>query len=160
VTEPFILNIADAPAYGHPAAGSTVLLEDQERPFPEVGVNLRILEPGQPNARYHHESLQEDFLVLGGRCTLILDGTEHTLRQWDFVHCPAGTAHVFVGAGEGPCWILMIGARRDGARFHYPVDAAAARHGASVPAPTDDPDVAYANDEDHWAPTQPPWPPA
>ena len=31
--------------------------------------------------------------------------------QWDFVHCPAGTKHVFVGAGDGPCAILMVGAR-------------------------------------------------
>jgi hypothetical protein len=46
--------------------------------------------------------------VLGGRCTLILDGTEHELHAWDFVHCPTGTRHAFVGAGDGPCWSTAL----------------------------------------------------
>ena len=159
MTKPFIVNVSDAPSFAHPVAGTTIVFEDQERPFPELGINVRVLEPGQANARYHRENAQEDFLVLGGRCTLILDGEEHALRAWDLVHCPADTEHVFVGAGDGPCWILMVGARRPDEAFHYPVDAAAARHGASVREPTDDPDVAYADEEDSWEPKKPPWPP-
>ena len=31
--------------------------------------------------------------------------------RWDFFHSPAGTEHIFVGAGDGPCVILMAGAR-------------------------------------------------
>jgi uncharacterized cupin superfamily protein len=157
--EPFVVNVADASAYGHPAAGSTVPFEDPQQPFPEIGINLRILEPGQSNARYHRENAQEDFLVLGGKCTLILNGEEHTLRAWDFVHCPAGTDHVFVGAGDGPCWILMVGARRADEAIHYPTNPTAARHRASAPEPTDDPTVAYADREGSWEPTRPPWPP-
>ena len=30
-------------------------------------------------------------------------------RQTPRKHCPAGVEHVFVGAGEGPCAVLMIG---------------------------------------------------
>jgi hypothetical protein len=41
--------------------------------------------------------------VLHGQCRLIADEEEHALRQWDLVHLPAGVAHVFVGAGDGPC---------------------------------------------------------
>src|SRR6478752_29658 len=107
MSEPFIINVADAPTYSHPGFGTTVVFEPPKRPFPELGLNIRILRPGDLNAYYHSENQQEDFLVLGGCCTLILDGAERTLGAWDFVHCPAGTRHAFVGAGDGPCWILM-----------------------------------------------------
>jgi hypothetical protein len=39
----------------------------------------------------------------------------------------------------------MIGARRPDERIDYPVDATAAKHGASVAEATGDPDVAYAD---------------
>jgi hypothetical protein len=48
----------------------------------------------------------------------------------DFLHCPAGTEHVFVGSGDGPCAVLMIGARREVA-VHCP-DEVAAKYDASV----------------------------
>ena len=76
------------------------------------------------------------------------------------MHCPAGRPHVFVGAGDGPSAVLMIGSRRvDAAR--YPVDATAARYDASVTEETDDPAVAYAD----WrqvdrTPVTGVWPPA
>jgi uncharacterized cupin superfamily protein len=159
MSDSFVVNLADAPAFRHPAAGAIVMLEHPDRPFPELGINIRILQPGQTNAYYHSENQQEDFLVLGGRCTLILDGGERELRTWDFVHCPAGTRHAFVGAGDGPCWILMAGARRADERFEYPIDATAAKHGASVAQRTQDPDVAYADRPGDWEPTRPPWPP-
>ena len=31
----------------------------------------------------------------------------------ELVHTPAWTEHVFVGAGDGPCTIIAIGARAD-----------------------------------------------
>jgi hypothetical protein len=34
----------------------------------------------------------------GGR-TPVADGEEGRLEAWDFVHCPPGTDHIFVGAG-------------------------------------------------------------
>jgi quercetin dioxygenase-like cupin family protein len=52
--------------------------------------------------------VQEGFLVLSGECTLIVEEEERPLRQWDYFHCPADTRHVIVGAGDGPCAILMI----------------------------------------------------
>jgi uncharacterized cupin superfamily protein len=102
--------------------------------------------------------VQEDFLVLHGECIVILDGEEHPLQQWDFLHCPAGTEHVFVGAGDGPCAVLMIGSRRlDEA--HYPVNALAAKYGASVDTATDDPDEAYADwRREPRRPAPNPWP--
>jgi uncharacterized cupin superfamily protein len=88
--------------------------------------------------------VQEDFLVLAGECIAVVDGEERRLRAWDFVHCPAGTDHVFVGVDAGPCAILMVGARRDDAEITYPVSEAAGRYGASVDEETDDPRAAYA----------------
>ena len=73
-----------------------------EPAFPQVGVNLFVLGPGEPMAMYHWEVDQEDFLMLAGAAILIVEGEERPLRQWDFVHCPAGTRHVIVGAGDGP----------------------------------------------------------
>ena len=141
---PFVLNLADAPASSHPHRATWIDPEPDAAPWPDTGVNVQVMQPGQPNCRYHREPVQEDFLVLAGECIAIVDDVEHHLRQWDFLHCPAGTDHVFVGAGDGPCAVLMIGSRRvDSA--HYPVSEVAARYGASVPAPTDDPAEAYAD---------------
>ena len=69
---------------------------------------------------------------------------KRALRQWDFLHCPAGSEHVFVGAGDGPCAVLMIGSRREDA-CHYTVSNTAAKYDASVSKETDDPAEAYAD---------------
>jgi chromosome condensin MukBEF MukE localization factor len=49
-----------------------------------------------------------------------------------------------MGAGDGPCAVLMIGSRREDAS-RYPVTDTAARYGASVLEETDDPMEAYAD---------------
>ncbi len=96
---------------------------------------------------YHWEADQEDFLVLAGEALLIVEGEERSLKQWDFVHCPAGTKHVIVGAGSGTCLVLAVGARdkSTGPEWGgYTVDEAALRHGAGVQEDTTDPKKAYA----------------
>jgi uncharacterized cupin superfamily protein len=82
--------------------------------------------------------------VLVGECIAIVEEQERRLKAWDFVHCPRGTRHIFVGAGDGPCAILMVGARRPG--LLYPVSEIAARYGASVQQPTTTSREAYAGD--------------
>jgi uncharacterized cupin superfamily protein len=144
VDQPFVLNVADAPAFSHSQRATLIDFEPDEAPWPDLGVNIQIMAPGQPNCRYHSEPVQEDFLVLAGECLAIVDGEERPLRQWDLLHCPAGTEHVFVGAGAGPCAVLMIGSRREDAA-HYPVNDVAAKHGASVEVETDEPAEAYAD---------------
>jgi uncharacterized cupin superfamily protein len=144
IDEPFVINLADAPASGHPRRATLIQLEPDGVTWPDTGVNVQVMQPGQPNCRYHSEPVQEDFLVLHGECVAIVDGDERHLRQWDFLHCPAGTEHVFVGAGGGPCAVLMIGSRREDAA-HYPVNDLAATYGASVSRETDDPAQAYAD---------------
>jgi uncharacterized cupin superfamily protein len=94
---------------------------------------------------YHAENQQEDFLVLHGECLVLIEEDERRLRTWDFVHCPPGTRHVFVGAGDGPCAILMVGTRKGAAEeLLYPRSELALKHGAGVEEETSDGDVAYA----------------
>lgn len=156
--ELLIVNLADAPAISHPRRATIIDFEPEDAPWPDTGVNIQIMQPGQPNGRYHSEPVQEDFLVLHGECIVILEGEERPLRQWDFLHCPAGTEHIFVGAGDGPCAVLMIGSRRQD-EAHYPVNDVAAKYGASVTSPTDEPAEAYADwRQEPWEPTPSPWP--
>src|SRR5579862_3008686 len=98
-------------------------------------------------AMYHWEADQEGFLVLSGEALLIVEGEEHPLRQWDFVHTPANVAHTIVGAGSGPAAILAVGARehQGGEGWGgYPYSEPAMRHDASTEEETSDPHVAYA----------------
>jgi uncharacterized cupin superfamily protein len=156
--KPFVINVADAPAESHPRRATFIALEPEDVEWPDTGVNVQVLQPGQPNCRYHSEPVQEDFLVLHGECIAIVDGEEWPLKQWDFVHCPAGTEHVFVGAGDGPSAVLMIGSRREDAA-HYPVNEVAAKYDASVTEATDEPAEAYADwRKEAGQRTQNPWP--
>jgi uncharacterized cupin superfamily protein len=111
--------------------------------FPQIGINISVLTPGQPSCMYHGEDEQEDFLVLSGQCLLLVEGQERPLKAWDFVHCPAWTEHVFVGAGDGPCTLLAVGGRTDGDVI-YPEAEVAQRHGAGVEKTTKEPKEAYA----------------
>ena len=154
----FVLNLTDALALRNEAKGGAMYpLQSREHPYRDVGVNVCVLWPGDPNALYHSEGVQEGFLVLSGECTLVVEDEERSLGQWDYVHCPEGTRHVFVGAGDGPSTILMFGARPD-VGLHYPVSAVAARYGASVATETDDPDEAYADWPGEFEPVRLPWP--
>jgi uncharacterized cupin superfamily protein len=115
--------------------------------FEQLGINLTVLGPGEPMAMYHWERDQEDFLVLHGAALLVIEGEERPLRAWDFVHCPAGTPHVIVGAGDEPCVVLCVGARDRSTGLEwgaYTVDEAALRHDAGVERETTESREAYA----------------
>jgi uncharacterized cupin superfamily protein len=112
--------------------------------FPQLGITLAVLEPGKPSGLYHRETSQEDFLVLSGECILLAEGEERPLHAWDFVHCPPGTAHAFVGSGEEPCVILMVGARTSDKQTVYPDSELAHSHGAGAETETNSARDAYA----------------
>ena len=109
----------------------------------QLGVRIHVLPPGEPNGFYHEESQQEDFLVLSGECTLIVEGEERRLQQWDFFHSPAGTGHTFVGAGDEPCVIFMVGSRTGEWSVRFPVSELAAQRGAGVAREVTSPRDAY-----------------
>ena len=155
----FIMNAADAVSYKHPSSGQYINFENpQGERFPHYGIGIHVLWPGQPNAMYHAESNQESFMVLEGECRLIVEGEERIMRKWDFFHCAPMTRHITVGAGDGPCAILMVGARLPDEELEYPHDPLAAQYGAQSPEPTSDPKVAYSHLEGEWEPTPFTWP--
>lgn len=152
----FVLNARDA-RWRHAEGRGSSLRFEGDTFFPQVGVALRVIGPGERWAMYHWETDQEDFIVLAGEALLIVEGEERPLRRWDFVHCPPGTKHTIVGAGDGPCVVLGIGAREnhtyrtpagtlDGREDWgaFTVDEVALRHKAGVKEETIDADVAYA----------------
>jgi uncharacterized cupin superfamily protein len=142
----FVLNAREA-RWLYTPGRSAICEFEGDQDFPQLGVNVSALEPGVPMAMYHWEADQEDFLVLAGEALLIVEGEERPLRQWDFVHCPAGTKHILVGTGEAPCVVLAVGARdrSTGPDWGaYTVDEAAIRRDAGVEQETTDQYEAYA----------------
>jgi uncharacterized cupin superfamily protein len=140
----YVLNARDAKWIHVPGLGSYCGFEGEMR-FPDLGINLNVLPPGEPMAVYHTENAQEDFLVLAGEALLIVEDEERPLKQWDLAHCPAYTAHTILGAGDGPCVILAVGARvpdrPDDGKFA--VSQKAIKHGAGVERETKDQNEAY-----------------
>jgi uncharacterized cupin superfamily protein len=142
----FVLNTRDARWFdGGELGGLYTSFEGENARFPQLGFGIGILRPGEANALYHGEDAQEDFLVLAGECLLLVEGEERPLRAWDFVHCPPWTEHIFVGAGEGPCLVLGVGARRPGRGLRFPANELALRHRAGVQVETSDSRDAYAS---------------
>jgi uncharacterized cupin superfamily protein len=135
----FVVNARDAP-WMHNEMRSMCRFGGQgEAHFDDLGIGLYWLQPGQPMSMYHHEAGQEDFLVLRGRCLLIVEGQERPLEAWDLAHCPPRTPHTIVGAGDEPALVLAVGARVEKGSARYPVDAIAVRHGAGVEHETTEP---------------------
>jgi uncharacterized cupin superfamily protein len=138
----FVVNTRNAAWVSHEHFGGVCIFESDEfvlrdRPDlseyvkPMAGFTIRVVPPGNPAAFYHAESVEEDFLVLAGRCLLIVEDEQRQLEAWDFVHCPPCTAHTFVNNGEAACVILATGNRRDDLSREYPTSALARRHGAT-----------------------------
>jgi uncharacterized cupin superfamily protein len=142
----FVLNARGA--RWRQAQGRGAICDFEGEPeFSQLGINLFLLGPGEPMAMYHWEVDQEDFLVLAGEALLIVEGEERPLRRWDFIHCPPGTKHVIVGAGDGPSIVLAVGARvhSTGPDWGgYTVDETASRYHAGVDEETTKPKEAYA----------------
>jgi uncharacterized cupin superfamily protein len=142
----FVLNAREA-SWRHAEDRPAICDFEGEPGFPQLGIHLNVLQPGQPLSMYHWEADQEDFLVLSGEALLLVEGEERPLRAWDFVHCPPETKHTIVGAGNRPTIVLAVGARdrSTGPEWGgYTVDEAALRHGAGVEEATTSPSEAYA----------------
>jgi uncharacterized cupin superfamily protein len=142
----FVVNAREARWRDREGRGKSLAFEGP-LDFPQIGITLYVLGPGEPIGMYHWEADQEDFLLLSGEALLLVEGQERPLRQWDFVHCPPETKHIIVGAGDGLCAVLAVGARahQAGAGWGgYTVDEVAIRHGGGVEQETTDAEEAYA----------------
>lgn len=141
----FIANVADARGLHFARFGHACVFEGTgDQRFGEFGINVHVLEPGQPSGIYHREDAQEAFLVLSGECMAIVEEQERTLRTGDLLHCPPGTAHILIGAGDGPSTVLMVGARKSTTEFLYPDSPAAVSYHAAAAHETSSGEVAYA----------------
>jgi uncharacterized cupin superfamily protein len=143
----YVVNMRDAVWKHADGRGAVCVLLDDfegERRRLQFGANPFVLAPGEVMGMYHWEADQEDFLVVSGEATLVVEGEERHLRAWDFFHCPPNTKHVIVGAGSGPCVVIAVGGREHD-ELGFPADETAKRYGASVAEDTTDGDVAYAN---------------
>jgi uncharacterized cupin superfamily protein len=138
----FVLNARESRWRDTGALGKFCNFEGKKH-FRQLGINLNVLEPGQPMGLYHRERAQEGFLVLAGECLLIVEGEERPLKAWDFFHCPDGTEHIIVGAGTGPSVVLAVGARGGRKGLTYPVEPTALKHAAGVERETTKPAEAY-----------------
>lgn len=109
----FVVNVRDAEWWSSETRGAACWFANEygQPPieFAQFGINVTVFEPGQSSV-YHAETNQEAFLVLRGECRLLVEGEERDLGPWDSFHCPPWTEHAFVGAGDRPCAILMVGA--------------------------------------------------
>jgi uncharacterized cupin superfamily protein len=145
----FVVNARDAPWVTRADRSGYCQFEGFQRQadFSQLGINISFLAPGEPMAMYHYENDQEDFLVVAGEALLIVEGEERELRRWDLVHCPPGTNHVIVGAGDERCVVVAVGAREHWETSDwgaYTVDDAAVRHDAGVTEETTDANEAYS----------------
>lgn len=140
----FVVNARETLWVDNPPFGSFTPLGGWPERWPDLGFNVTVLQPGEPMAIYHAESVREVFLLLSGEATLVVEDEERPLRQWDFVHCAPWTEHVIVGAGDGPAVVLAASTRNPGSDCVYPRSELAARSGASADETTSDPDVAYS----------------
>jgi uncharacterized cupin superfamily protein len=159
----FVLNARDARWYDRPGRRSVSFTGRNEWEadtfFPMLGVQLAVLEPGEPNSMYHWETETEAFFVISGEALLVVEDEERPLKQWDFVYLPPKTGHVIVGAGDGPCVVLAMSSRenqRFGPYGEYPQNELAAKYGASPEDPEDPdanwPESAPSSYRDGWLP--------
>jgi uncharacterized cupin superfamily protein len=140
----FVVNLRDAAWWKNGHFGTVCVLEGEDLPDWDVGYTIGVFRPGETGGLYHREGNQEGFFVLSGECTLLVEGQERPLKAGDFFHCPAGTDHIIVGAGDGPCAIFMLGGRLREKAIVYPREEVALKHGAGVEEETPSPKEAYA----------------
>ena len=77
---PSIINVADARAHARPCRAITIEFDPEDERWPDTGMNIQIMQPGQPNRGYR---VQADFLVLPGECIAIVEGEERRRQAVD-----------------------------------------------------------------------------
>jgi len=98
---------AVAPLWTGPAGGTARLLVTNPRPSP-VEVWRWVLHPGErQDSKAHQAGVTETLTVLRGRLTLVLPAADHELAAGRTAVFAADVPHAYLGAGRGPCELLM-----------------------------------------------------
>lgn len=78
----FVVNARDARWLHNDMRAVCRFAGEGEAHFDDLGIGLYWIRPGKPMSLYHHEAGQEDFLILRGRCTLLVEGEGRSLSEW------------------------------------------------------------------------------
>ena len=73
----FVVNAQDSRWREMGPLGAYCNFEGKRR-FPQLGININVLGPGERIGMYYRENAQEGFLVLAGECTLVIEDQEAT----------------------------------------------------------------------------------
>jgi hypothetical protein len=105
----YILNLSEM--RGRPSAGGGAWcgFGSPDEPSDRIGIGVHILWPGDSPGFYHEEGDLEGFLVLSGRVHRGRRGRGAAHGPVGLPALAGGTRHITVGAGDGPCAILMYG---------------------------------------------------
>ena len=99
----FVLNAREAAWWRSDELGQATTFEGELRDSPSSASTLRCCCRASRTACITASRSRRTSSSCTASASVILDGEERRLRAWDFVHCPAMSEHVFVGAGDGPC---------------------------------------------------------
>jgi uncharacterized cupin superfamily protein len=113
----------------------------RERGVTTLGLNLIALKPGQRGRIHRHERQEEVFIVLRGRLTLVVDGDERDLEQWDAARVAPDVRRQLVNRGPDDVVMLALGSAnphdgRDGIAY-VTWDAAEGTSPQETPLPED-----------------------
>ncbi len=86
----FVVNVGETGWAVHDAFGAGCTFEGGDAQFKQLGINISVVEPGQPLCLYHEESAQEGFLVLSGECVLLVNERRAAAQGLGLLPLPAG----------------------------------------------------------------------
>jgi uncharacterized cupin superfamily protein len=87
------------------------------------GINQMFLQPGQRSRIHRHEHQEEVYLVLEGTLSLVVEGEESDLGEFELVRVAPGVRRQLINRGPGRLVLLALGGSgehqsRDAEAFH------------------------------------------
>ena len=105
----FVLNAREARWLHHEGRGRAC--NRGELSFPQLGISLFVLEPGEPIGQYHWDADQEDFLVLSGEALLLVEGRSGRCAGGTSSTAPPGRSTSSSAPARRRAPSLAVGAR-------------------------------------------------
>lgn len=69
---------------------------------PRMNFALVQFQAGQDFKAHYHNIMEEDFFILEGSVTIVVDGTPHKLSSGDLIHIEPGEVHYVINESDGP----------------------------------------------------------
>lgn len=74
---------------------------------PNLNFGIARVLPGEVYTAHRHPRMEEDFYVLEGHPTFIIDGKTHVGKPGDFIHMDPGEVHVIKNDTNAPCLYII-----------------------------------------------------